>query len=158
MIESPHGKFCMHSFRFNSKSSLLKLLCTLARLCEGTPFQPLRIDFFGIDFPSHPPSQFPYLFSLLPGRTKEQGERRTDPMSAIYSPTIPPPRHNASPHLALIPLKGKYHKHVAPFRVDARLWSNFSLLFRKRHSSCSSLDIVMMVEGGGGIRGDKEDG
>ena len=31
------------------KSSLLKLLCTLARLCEGTPLQPVRLDFL-----SHP--------------------------------------------------------------------------------------------------------
>ena len=49
------------TFRFNCKYSLLKLLCTLARLCEGTPFQPLRLDFFGINFPSLPRSQLPFL-------------------------------------------------------------------------------------------------
>ena len=49
------------TFCFNSKSSLLKLLCTLARLCEVTPLQPLRLNFFGINFPLHPRSQLPFL-------------------------------------------------------------------------------------------------
>ena len=39
------------TFRFNRKCSLLKLLCTLARLCEGNPLQPLKLDFFGIRGP-----------------------------------------------------------------------------------------------------------
>ena len=39
------------AFLFNSKSSILKLLCTLARLCEETPLQPLRPNFFGINLP-----------------------------------------------------------------------------------------------------------
>ena len=30
-----------HTFSFNIKSSLLKLLCTLERLCKGTPLQPI---------------------------------------------------------------------------------------------------------------------
>ena len=55
----------MHSdlltLSFNIKCSLLKLLCTLTRLLEGTLLQPLRLDFFGIDFPSHPLSQLPFL-------------------------------------------------------------------------------------------------
>ena len=50
-----------NTFRFNSKYSLLKLLCTLVRLYEVTPLQPPRIDFFEIDFPSHPCSQLPFL-------------------------------------------------------------------------------------------------
>ena len=33
------------TFRFNIISSLLKLLCILARICEGTLLQPLRLDF-----------------------------------------------------------------------------------------------------------------
>ena len=41
----------IHTFLFNSKCSILELLCTLARLCEGTPLQPLRLDFL-----SHPRS------------------------------------------------------------------------------------------------------
>ena len=35
-------------FGYNIKCSHLKLLCTFAHLCERTPPQPLRIDFFGI--------------------------------------------------------------------------------------------------------------
>ena len=34
------------TFRSIIKYLLLKLLCTLARLCEGTPLQPLILDFF----------------------------------------------------------------------------------------------------------------
>ena len=40
-----------NNFRFNSKCSLLKLLCTLARLYKGTPLQPHILDFL-----SHPRS------------------------------------------------------------------------------------------------------
>ena len=51
----PSDTFKHRTFCFSSKCSLLKLLCTLARLCEGTPPQPHRLDFFGIiEFPSHP--------------------------------------------------------------------------------------------------------
>ena len=49
------------AFSFNNKSSLLKFLCTLAGLCKGIPFQPLRLNFFGINFPSHPCSQLTFL-------------------------------------------------------------------------------------------------
>ena len=34
-----------NTIRFNSKCSVLKILCTLARLYEGTPLQPLGLDF-----------------------------------------------------------------------------------------------------------------
>ena len=43
------------------KSSLLKLLYTITRLCEGTPPQPHRLNFFGIEFPLHPYSQLPFI-------------------------------------------------------------------------------------------------
>ena len=45
------------TFFSNSKSSLLKLLCTLTCLFEGHPLQPLRLDFSGINLPSYPCSQ-----------------------------------------------------------------------------------------------------
>ena len=48
------------TFRFNIKSSFLKLLCTLARLFEITLLQPLRLNFYGINFPLHPPSPFSF--------------------------------------------------------------------------------------------------
>ena len=53
--------YVFHIFSFNSKSSLFKLSCTLARLFKGTPLQPLILNFSGINFPSHPRSQFPFL-------------------------------------------------------------------------------------------------
>ena len=49
------------TFRSITKCSLLKLLCTLARLCEGTPLQPLQLDFFRIYFPFNPLSLLPFL-------------------------------------------------------------------------------------------------
>ena len=121
------------------------------RLCEVISLQPLRFDFFGINFPSHPHSQLPFIFSLFPGRTTEQVERSAEPMSALRYPTPPPPplRHCSPLHLPGIPLQGNYHARVAPFRVAAHLWRNISLEFCKRHSPCSSFDIVTTGEGGG---------
>ena len=90
-------------FCFNSKYSLLKLVCTLARLCEITLLQPLRLNFYGIKFPSHPCSQFSFLtfcrqdnttrgkahiyheFSPLPNLTTPETYRPTPRL------TYPPP-------------------------------------------------------------------
>ena len=121
--DPPHGTD--PTFRFNSKCSLLKLLCTLARLCKGTLLQPLRLEFFGIDFPLHPRSQFPFLFSLFAIRTTEQEERRVDPMSLSHSPIFSHMQHNP-PNLKVIPAK-VHHACVAPFHVDTRQWRNVSL-------------------------------
>ena len=92
------------TFRFNIKSSPLKLLCTLERLCEGTPLQPLRLDFFGIDFPSHAHNCHFYSHFLRAGQ--QGGKRRTEPMSALRSPTLPPKRHRTPPHFPLIHHQG----------------------------------------------------
>ena len=51
----------LQTFCFISKSSLFKILFTLSCLWEIVPLQPLRLDFFGIKFLSHPCSQFPFL-------------------------------------------------------------------------------------------------
>ena len=89
-------------FRFNSKCSLVKLLCTLARLGEGTLLQPLRLDFFGIDFPLHPRSQLPYLFVLIAGRKTRGNARRAHeraPLPNLTTPATiaPPPSSHLSP-------------------------------------------------------------
>ena len=55
----------LYTFCYNIKYLLLKLLCTLAHLCEVTPLQPFQIDFFGIRGPC---SQLSFLFSLFVGR------------------------------------------------------------------------------------------
>ena len=49
-----------HTFCSIIKYLILKLLCTLACLYKGTPIQPLRIYFFGINFFLHPSSQLPF--------------------------------------------------------------------------------------------------
>ena len=86
-----------HTFRLNIKSSLLKLLCTLARLCEGTPFQPLRLNFL-----SHPRSTLRIaIFCRHDNRTR--GKACIAHMSALLSPTSPTsptsstPRHRYPP-------------------------------------------------------------
>ena len=51
----------MHTFYSNSKCSLLKSLCMIERLYGGTLLQPLRLEFFRINFPLHPSSQFLFI-------------------------------------------------------------------------------------------------
>ena len=116
-------------FHFNSKSSLLKLIFTLARLCEGTPLQPLRLDFFRSTFPRILAHHCH--FSLFAGRTTEQRERRAYPMSALLSPTRPPHKNCSPPHLPLIHRQGKLQAaplHSASPRAAAGM---FSLRFLK---------------------------
>ena len=116
-------------FRSITKCSLLKLLCTLACLCEGTPLQPLRLDFFGSTFPrnlahnSH--------FALFAGRTTEQGERRTYTMSALPSPTFPPQRHRSPPHLPLFHRQCKLHATLRHSASQHALEGIFPLCFAK---------------------------
>ena len=87
------------TFRSNVKSSLLKLLCTLARL---NPLQPLIIDFFGIDFPSHPCSQLTFInFCGQDNRTRVKA--RIYHEHALL-PKLNPPPHT---HLPLLPRHGK---------------------------------------------------
>ena len=53
--------FCLYlTFCSNSKCSFLKVVCNFTRLYEGNPLQPLRLNFFGIDYPLHLHSQFPF--------------------------------------------------------------------------------------------------
>ena len=91
-----HLKRCINTFCFNIKSSLLKLLCTLARLCEGTPIQPLRLDFL-----SHPRSTL--RFAIIAGMTTEQGESHSAhqlapiPNQPTTATLRPYPRTNYNP-------------------------------------------------------------
>ena len=76
--------------RSNSKCLLLKLLCTLANLYEGTPLQPLRPNSFGIDFPSHPRSQLPFItFHRQNNRTRVKARRAHEraPLPNLPTPT-----------------------------------------------------------------------
>ena len=84
------------TFRSIIKYLLLKLLCTLARLCEGIHLQPLRLDFFGINSPSHPCSQLPYLnfaASITRGKAHIAHERAllpNRPTPDTSHPQLPP--------------------------------------------------------------------
>ena len=101
----------------------MKLLCTLASLCEGSPLQPLRLDFFGSNFPlilAHN-----YHLSFLVDTVTEQVERCADPMIALLSPTLPPHRHCYPSHLPLIHRQGKLHaapRHSASPRAAAGMF------------------------------------
>ena len=87
-----------HTFRFNIISSLLKLLRTLTRLCEGTPLQPLRLDFFGSTLPRIPSQNCHFsLFSeqenITRGKSRRAYERNmlpNRPTPMTFSPNPPP--------------------------------------------------------------------
>ena len=75
------------TFRSNIKYLLLKLLCTLALLCEGTPLK--HLDLTSLE--SELSITIAISNFLRVGQT-EQGDRRAEPTSALRSPTIPPPQ------------------------------------------------------------------
>ena len=132
------------TFRFNSKSSLLKILCVLARLCEVTPLQPLRLDCFIINFPSHPYWPLSFIFSLFAGRTTEQEERRLYPMIATHSPTCPPQRHHTPSLLPLIHRQGNIH--ASPLHsVLRRCWRNVFIAFCEIISPCTHLGLPLLL-------------
>ena len=90
-----------NTFCFNIKSSLLELLCTLARLCKGSSLQPLRFDFFGIiNFPSHLLSRIA-IYQFFVGQEGQQttrGKLRRAHMSALHSPNRPTHPGPSHPH------------------------------------------------------------
>ena len=74
-----------------------------------------------------------HLYSHFSQSGKKQGERRAEPMSAILSPTYPPPRYCYLPHLSLIHFQGKIHaatRHYGSLRTAAGIFSfHFAKLF-----------------------------
>ena len=137
-----------HTCHFNSKCSPLKLLCTLARLCKGTPLQLLRLDFFGIDFPLHPCSQLLFLnFCGQDNRTRGKARRAHE---RALLPNLPTPRDIARPP----------NYHLSPAKVSARCeishrrvpLEEFSPCVLRNHfsvnSPCSSFAIASTGEGG----------
>ena len=110
------------------------------------PLQPLRLDFFFIDFPLHPCSQLPFLFSIFTGRTTEQGESHSDPMRVLRPPNFPPQTHCAPPHLPLIYCQVKLHSALPRAAGGMFLCVLQDHLFM--HSPCYSFAIVSTGEGG----------
>ena len=101
----------MYTFHSIIKSSLLKLLWTLAHLCMGTPLQPLRLDFL-----LYPRSQYNncHFYHFL-NRTRGRYENL---MSTLIPPTCPPPWNRAPNYLPLIHRLGNLH--AAPRRAILR--------------------------------------
>ena len=135
------------TFHFNSKYSLLELSCTLARLCQGTPLQPLRLDFFGINFPSRPWSQLPFLtFSGQDNKGKGAQIPR-----AFYAPQIIHPRDivpQTISHLSTAKVSSILC-HTIPCHC-APLEESFTCVYQNHfsmHSPCSSFTISLKGEG-----------
>ena len=124
------------------KCSLLKLLCNLARLCEGTPPQPLWLEFLGIDFPSHPRSKLPFItFSGKDNRTR--GGVCADTMSALRSPICPPPQYRSHPTYHLSPIKVRTTRVSRHFALPL-CWSNASLVLHIIFSPYTHLVITLL--------------
>ena len=126
----------IHTLRCIIKSSILKLLCTLTRICKETIVQSLQIDSFGSTLPCIPSHYFN--FSLFAVRTTEQGERRkshqNDPLPILNNPTTSPP-----PHFPLIPRQGNIYAalcHSASLRASG---GTFPLRFAKYFYPCTHL-------------------
>ena len=125
MITADFGYTRSYYLHFNIKSSLLKLLCTLARLCEGTPLQPLRLNFFEIDFPSHPRSKL--LFLTFREHSGQQNKGKG--AQILWAHSAPQFAHHH--HIAPFPPTS----HLSPAKVSALhvnsrcRWRNVSLAF-----------------------------
>ena len=118
------------NFYSNIKSSLLKLLCTVAHLCEVTLLQPIRLDFFGIDFTSYPWSQF--LFSTFRGQAGQQNKWKGVHIPWAWSTLQPAHSRDIVSHPISHLFANKVismPRHTIP-RCCAPL-RNFSLLFCK---------------------------
>ena len=83
------------TFRFNSKCSPLKLLCTIVRLCEGTPLSTTLAK------PSLASPLNPLNCHFLQA-WQQNKEKVTAPISALCYPTRSPPRHCNPTHLPII--------------------------------------------------------
>ena len=167
----------MLTFCFNIKSSLLKLLCTLARLCEETPLQPLRLNFL-----PHPHSTLRIaFFRRHDNRTRVKACRAY--ISALRSPTcsphdITPPRtshlspaklisKSASRHFASPPTAGKMfplrrakyflcaHTLFFPLQLPRTASIHQQPPLPHRQMIQSSQKVVVLQGGGGDPRGRK---
>ena len=73
-----------------------------------TPRKPLWLDFFGINFPSHPRSKLPF-FNFCGQDNRTRGKSCRYHMSVLHRSTAPPPQH-----LPLPPTS-----HLSPTKVSA---------------------------------------
>ena len=112
----------------------LKLLCTLARLCEGIPLRPLRLN-ISLASPPLTISVSPFLPFSRAGQENRTGGKARRAHERAPIPNLPTPGYIAPhTHLPLIRRRGNLHAATAPFRVAARRWRNVSLAFRETFS------------------------
>ena len=144
------GKVCIgDTFRSNIRSLLLKLLCTLARLCEGILLQPLRLNLFGINFPLHPCSQFPFI--TFRGQVEQQNKGKDTQSPWVLSAPQPSHPHNIAhppPHIPIIHRQGK--------RVSRHFTSPSTAggLFPLHFAKCTHLILPLLLsrrDRGGGV-------
>ena len=114
-------------------------------LCKGNPLQPLRLNFFGIDFSSNLRSKCPILtFCWQDNRTSKKlsiSHKHAPP----HSPTQPTLQHCAPTYLPLIICQGDCHLHVAPFCAPLRRWRNVLLVFFEISSQCNHLLFTLLL-------------
>ena len=115
------------TFRFNIKYSFIKLLCTLTRLCRGTPLQPLRLEFFGINFPSHPCSHNFHCSHFFEQKKWGKGASH---ISTLRSPTFTP-QLSPPPQLPRTFLQGHIHAALHHSASSFASGGTFPLHFKK---------------------------
>ena len=123
-----------------------KLLYTLARLCEGTPLQPLRLNFFGINFPSYPLSQLPFLTFHRQSGQQNKGKGAQIPQAW----STPQPAHpiDIAPHPISQLFTSMLHRCIP--RLCAMQEELFPCVARNllsNHSPCSAFAIASTGEG-----------
>ena len=115
------------TFRFNIKYSFIKLLCTLTRLCRVTPLQPIRLEFFGIDFPLYPCSQLPFItFHRQDNITKVKARRANE---CALIPNLPTPETSRPTPSPTYPSPRLDTLCASPFRIAARRCRILFLVF-----------------------------
>ena len=123
--------FGVPNFYYNIKCSPLKLLCTIAYLCKGTPHQPLRIKFSRINFPSHPRSKLQFIpFCRQNNRTRGKTHRSHDCASLTNLITPETSIPTSSPNYPL-------PRHAVLFCVIARRWRNVYFALHTIFSLCT---------------------
>ena len=122
----------------------MKLLCALARLYEVTILQPLRLEFFGINFPLYPCSKLPFITFRGQVNITSRKARRSHDHAPL--PNLPTPETSRTPSTF----------HLSPTKVSERrapLEECFPCVSQNHlyiHSRCSSFDIAPTKEGGSG--------
>ena len=88
--------------------------------------------------------------SISPIFATEQGERRANPMSALWYPTSPPPWHRAPNHLPIIPRQGNFYAALRHFTSPCAAGGMCPLRFAKCFLHSLTLFLIRYYLDGGG--------